>query len=91
MSDDTEQVADAVDEYANLLAMPYRLQFNYTGAFLKEGDNSDVAEMIEAVIADAEKRGLFFEYNFAAPMEPGDVDAGSPLEEVITGIAARRG
>lgn len=90
MSDiEKQEVED--DEYAGLLAIPWRVQFNFTGAFSKDGDDNDVAEMIEAVIADAESRGLFFEYNFAAPMEPGDVIAGSPLHEAITGKPARHG
>lgn len=65
---------------------PYRMQMNFTGA---HADPEVLEEIYDAVVEEAERRGIFFEYGFGpAEMDREDVIPDSPLHQVITGREA---
>jgi hypothetical protein len=67
---------------------PYRMQLNFTGA---HEDESVLTDILEAVVEEAEKRGIFFEHAFFGKMLLNDVIPGSPLDQVVHGYEPEDG
>jgi hypothetical protein len=66
---------------------PYRIQMNFSFA------HNDVATMeaiFDAVVDEAQHRGLIFEWGFAKEMDLDDVIPGSPLAHLLAGTEPER-
>lgn len=71
-----------IEDEQSLQAWPARIVMVFTGADTGNGELDDV---VNAVIDDAKKRGLFFEWAQGGEMDPMDVIPGSPLYQAVTG------
>ena len=65
---------------------PYRIQMIFTGA---HKDVEVLREIYDAVVLEAEQRGIFFEWGGITPMDVEDVIPGSDLHKVLLGPGRR--
>lgn len=60
---------------------PYRVQFNFTA--VDTPDVEDLMAIYDALVAEAERRGFFFEWGVPVAMDEDDVIEESPLAQAL--------
>jgi len=75
-----EEVEEIVPDEKRDGLEPRRIMLYFTG--VEDGDLEDV---VDGVVDDANRRGLFFEWGSIGEMEMSSVIKGSPLHQVLTG------
>lgn len=74
-----ELLEDAPDAAKKLEApQPMRVQLNFTAA-TEYDDANDVMAVYDAVVEEAQRRGLFFEHGHAEIVERGDLEVNPDL------------
>lgn len=63
---------------------PKRVALFFTGVDINDG-SGELEQVVSDVAADAEMRGLFFEWGAVGDMDINDVVQGSPLHKALTG------
>lgn len=64
--------------------VPYRIQFNFTGA-TREQDAGDLIQIMDIIEEEAEARGFYPEWKVITPMDPDDIVVGSDLDKQVSG------
>lgn len=64
--------------------IPYRIQLNFQGA-TREHDAGDLVAIMEVVTDEAEKRGLYPDWNVITEMDTADIVVGSDLDRQVSG------
>jgi hypothetical protein len=82
VSDDAAKQISTEDHDEEPEIKPYRLQMNFTGA---HADPQVLSDIYDAVVENAIKRGLFFDFGNIADMDREDVVPGTDLEKVLIG------
>lgn len=85
------EIAEATEKVRGSIAdlddhrYPYRIQLNFTGTSDQEESPDNIFEIMDAVIEEARRRGLFFEWDTLVPMKLDKVIVGSDLYKSVTG------